>query len=171
VEESKWFDGELHEFMPLFQKLINGPPVFRESYLQPMTRWLREAGRKVTLDSVRSQQLHFSTRIRAWFGDADLWLSPTTPQLAPRVGQYAHLVEPAELFHALAPLGAFTAIFNVSGQPAMTIPTGLSTQGLPMGVQLAGRPGADIELLSLALQLEQAMPWKQHYPRMWGHFL
>ena len=55
----------------------------------------------------------------------------------------------------------FTAIWNVTGQPAVSVPAGLSAEGLPLSVQLVGRLGAEDVLYSLAGQIEQAAPWAQ----------
>ncbi len=54
--------------------------------------------------------------------------------------------------------------FNASGQPAIALPTGFSPQGVPIGIQLVGRPAADSTLISLAAQIEAAKPWKHLRP-------
>jgi amidase len=89
----------------------------------------------------------------------DVWLTPTSPVVAPALGRYGGL-PPAQAFHEVAPVGAFTAIFNATGQPAASVPMGLTRAGMPMGVQLAGRPLGDEVVLRLARQLEQLMPWR-----------
>ncbi|HET8978986.1 MAG TPA: amidase family protein [Solirubrobacteraceae bacterium] len=58
----------------------------------------------------------------------------------------------------------FTAPFNITGQPALALPAGLASDGLPLSVQLVGRPGAEDVLYSLAGQIEQAAPWAQRRP-------
>lgn len=58
----------------------------------------------------------------------------------------------------------FTALFNITGQPAMSVPLCWNSAGLPIGVQLAGRFGEDALLLRLAGQLEQARPWFHRVP-------
>ena len=60
----------------------------------------------------------------------------------------------------------FTPIFNVTGQPAITIPAGVGTDGLPLTVQLVGRVGAEDALYSLAGQIEAAAPWAQRRPNV-----
>jgi amidase len=52
-----------------------------------------------------------------------------------------------------------TAVFNVTGQPAISVPAGLDERGLPVGVQLVGRHCSEETLLQMALQLEQVAPW------------
>ena len=58
----------------------------------------------------------------------------------------------------------FTPIFNLTGQPAVTIPAGFGSDGLPLSVQLVGRPGAEDTLYALAGQIESARPWNEHRP-------
>jgi len=54
---------------------------------------------------------------------------------------------------------AFTQMFNMSGQPAASLPLHWTPQGLPVGVQIAGRVGEEATLFALAAQFEQARPW------------
>lgn len=58
----------------------------------------------------------------------------------------------------------WTPVFNLTGQPAVTIPAGFGADGLPLSVQLVGRPGAEATLYSLAAQLERASPWAERRP-------
>jgi amidase len=58
----------------------------------------------------------------------------------------------------------FTAPWNVTGQPALSVPSGLTEDGLPVAVQLVGRPGEEALLLRLAAQLEQVLQWPQRRP-------
>jgi amidase len=67
---------------------------------------------------------------------------------------------PAEAFADAARLGAFTAPFNVTGQPAASVPLGLTREGLPMGLQIAGAPLGEDVVLAVSRQLEEAMPWR-----------
>jgi amidase len=60
----------------------------------------------------------------------------------------------------------WTAPWNMTGQPAVTVPAGFGADGLPLSVQLIGRPGAEDVLYSLAGQIEAARPWEHHRPRV-----
>ena len=62
------------------------------------------------------------------------------------------------------PYSPFTALFNATGQPAMTVPLHWNAQDLPIGVHFAARFGEDAALLKLAAQLEEAAPWFQRRP-------
>jgi amidase len=59
---------------------------------------------------------------------------------------------------------AYTAIHNVAGTPAMSVPLGASVSGLPIGVQFAARRGDEATLLALAYELEAAAPWAERWP-------
>jgi amidase len=66
----------------------------------------------------------------------------------------------AKIIHWVAPCPPF----NASGLPAITLPTGFDAKGLPIGIQLVGRPTAEATLITLAAQLEAINPWIHHRP-------
>jgi amidase len=84
---------------------------------------------------------------------------PTVSISPPPIGWLSNL-SPIETFRRAAQLGAFTAVFNVSGQPAISIPTGLSKKGHPIGVQIVGRRGQDATVLALARAVEEQIGWR-----------
>jgi amidase len=160
VEEAPLPECTLEEFLPIWQHLVGAVPLIRWSRTQPITRWLVEAGRALPPGLAVQRQRELARRFLDTFEQADLWLTPTTPVPAPRVGTFANR-DPEEAFTEAARIGAFTAAFNVTGQPAANVPLGLTRAGLPMGGQLAGRPFADHVVLAVARQLELAMPWRE----------
>lgn len=145
----------LEEFLPIYQRLFARMPVPFEGRLQPVTRWFRSEGRRVSEAMAHTALEGLRRRIEEVDLGVDLIISPPTAMLPPAVGAFAHL-PPAEMFRALAPLGAFTAPWNISGQPAVTIPWTRSSEGLPVpvGVQLIGRLGEDATVCAAARQLE-----------------
>lgn len=85
-----------------------------------------------------------------------VFMHPTIP-----VGAWKSLSSPQileKVIHWVAPCPPF----NASGQPSLAIPTGFSPLGLPVGVQLVGRPAAEATLFALAHQIETAYPWHHH---------
>ena len=84
-------------------------------------------------------------RVVAWFDDYDVLVCPTVAQPPPPVGLLGpdtdYLVEVPRLF-ALTP---FTAMWNTTGQPAIVAPAGDGRDGLPVGVQVVGRPAAEAD--------------------------
>ncbi|MBI2566075.1 MAG: amidase [Candidatus Schekmanbacteria bacterium] len=160
VEEADTLRAELGDFLPLWMRMAANVPVISEALLQPPTRWLREHGRTYSRAEAKRYGAELQRKVLAWFGAADVWLTPTVAVAPPRIGAWRGL-SGEEAFMSIVPLGAFTAIFNVSGQPAASIPAGVGERNLPFGVQIVGRPGADALVLALSRTLEQAMPWRE----------
>ena len=156
VDEGPGVDGTIEDFLPMFQFLVRNTPVPFERVLQPATRWLREAGATVSDVDAMVQRELFKRHATSWFADADVWLTPTVGCPPPPVGHFKELSARETVF-AAAPLGAFTAAFNASGQPATNIPVWPAAGGPPVGVQLVGRHGDDALLLALARSLMAEM--------------
>jgi amidase len=159
VEQAPRLEGTLDEFLPLWQRMAANMPVPSDRLLEPSSRWLRQRGREISQTEAAARSKALSERIFGWFGDADVLVTPTVAVKSPRVGEHGALRDGEARFRALAPLAAFTAPFNVSGQPAITLPCATSRLALPLGVQLVGRPGADGTLLALSNSLWSRAPW------------
>jgi amidase len=141
----------------------------QEHILLPLTRYLRERGRATaTPDFIFAQAyLQFVTRPAiAALAAYDAILTPTLARPPVPVG-YFDEVDPAENFERQKRFTPWTAIYNVSGLPAVSVPLYWSAEGLPIGVMLAGRMGEEGPLISLSAQLEQARPWKDRHPPLW----
>jgi len=113
-------------------------------------------------DYLRAQQVVRSVgeRLAAFLGDYDIVLSPTMAQPPPRLGTIDTLRDDFDGFiAAVQPYVAFTQMFNMSGQPAASLPLHWSDDGLPIGVQIAAPVGAEARLFALAAQFEAACPW------------
>jgi amidase len=159
LEEGSAPEGSVEEFLPVYQRQMSQAPAFLPGRLQPVTRWLRDAGRSVSGATARSIQHGIAKRILDAMGDADLWLTPTVPVETPRVGELRDL-PPAEAFARAALLGVYTAPANITGAPAASLPIGRMAGRWPMGAQLTGRIGQDAVVLAVSRQLEEAMPWR-----------
>jgi amidase/6-aminohexanoate-cyclic-dimer hydrolase len=109
--------------------------------------------------------VHRTGRVVARFLERyDALLTPTMCQPPHPLGVLdMQSADPSYLTAVFASIG-FTALFNSSGHPAMTVPLAMSKAGLPLGVQFAGRFGDEATLFRLAAQLETARPWKDRRP-------
>lgn len=100
------------------------------------------------------------------------WDAVLTPALAQRpvpIGEINGMgPEPWERYRRSGFFTPFTAIVNVTGQPAISLPLYRGEDGLPTAVQLIGRPAREEVLLRLATQLEQALPWRDRRPELSG---
>lgn len=169
VEEAEPPQGKLAEVLPLWQHLVGSVPFAALPRAQPVTRWLAKAGAKLKERDVVALHDQLDARLRSEAGEEDVWISPTVPAPAPLVGAYDKL-DPAAAFEAAAVYGAFTAIFNLTGQPAASFPIGLTKSGLPIGLQIGGRPFAEADVLAISRQLEEALPFRDRRPALWGAY-
>ncbi len=160
VEEGEPLEGTVDEFLPLMSKMISSIPQIpiARRFVQPTTKWMLDLGAETSVTAARQAKELLEARVDAWFGEAiDAWILPTSCVLPPRVGQYDGLGG-EETFRAVGPIGAYTAPFNVSGQPAISLPLAISKSGLPIGVQIVMHRRDDRRMLGLAAQLEEAAP-------------
>lgn len=107
----------------------------------------------------------YTRQMLAWWNDYDVLVTPVLSEPPPRLGE---LRDPATGSRRLDELMHFTAQFNVTGQPAMSVPLHWSADGLPVGVQFVGGQNAEAKLLALAAQLEEAKPWAGRIPAVWA---
>ncbi len=142
--------------------------------LTPLVGWLVERGRRLTatqvLDAMTALDAFSVALIRA-FDRFDAVLTPTLA-LPPRpLGWYGD--DPDEDFRRQCAYSPWTSMVNVAGLPAITLPVGVTGaghpdgEGLPMGVQLIGRPGGERTLLALGAQLERRLRWQRRHPACW----
>lgn len=108
----------------------------------------------------------FRRMMGAFFSRYDAWVTPTCVVSPPKLGLYNMNVElpPLEFIAREEKLGQFMSIYNVTGQPAISLPLGMHASGLPIGVQIAARPAEDHLLIQLGALLEEAMPWRHRLP-------
>lgn len=103
------------------------------------------------------QSLRYMERLRndfaALFRQADVLLTPTTPIVAPRLGTTVISLDGREELIGNA-LTRYTCVFNLTGNPALTVPCGQHSTGLPMGLQIVGRPYEDARVVGIGHALE-----------------
>jgi amidase len=164
------------DLIPMFEVVwsvsATGVPVdpAREGELRPLTQWLRERGRSYSgphfVRALTGLQQAARASITATAG-YDAVLVPTLAQPPALVGGLRDDADPAGDFEAQKRFTPYTAVYNMTGQPAVTLPLFWSDAGLPIGVMLVGRPAAEATLLSLSAQLEAACPWRDRHPALW----
>lgn len=154
----------VEEFLPLWQWQVGSTPLCRWRDTQPVTRWLGEAGRRLRGADVARLFDALNARFAGMLGDADLWVTPTVAVPPPPVHATRGL-EALQVLAAAAEVAAFTALVNLIGLPAASVPMGFTAAGLPMGLQLIGGHHAEADVLALSWQLEEATPWRHLRPR------
>ncbi len=152
--------------------LALGRPI-GENEVEPLTWTLAQIGRqrsagRYLMDVAVHQTL--SRMIAGWYESGfDLLLTPTMAERPQPLGTWDDSGErPMDAFDRALPAGAFTAIFNVTGQPAISLPLHRSDDGLPIGVQLVAKFGREDLLIAVAAQLERAHPWADRTPPVYA---
>ncbi len=148
--------------------IATGKAIGRDD-VEPLSWALAELGRRHSaaeyLAAVGQHQV--LSRMLAGIHESgfDLLLSPTMAETPPPLGSFDDSgPEPLAAFERAFVDCCFTAAFNASGQPAISLPLHWSEDGLPIGVQLAAPLGREDLLLRVAAQLEQAVPWADRTP-------
>ena len=138
------------------------------SELEPWNAMLAETGATITasmyIGALEDLQGYARNLARWWADGFDVLLTPMLTQSPFPLGHLAPTVDPGELMVRLTGLTSFTMPFNVTGQPAISLPLHWDDEGMPIGVQLVGAFGREDVLLRLAAQLETARPWADRHP-------
>jgi amidase len=134
-----------------------------EADMEPLSWWVWRRAKALDAVSANLAAVRMQTLARAvvtWAHPYDAILSPTLAESPVPLGTIDPFgPEPALTFARGAAFTPFTAISNVTGSPAISLPLAVHPGGLPLGVQLVGRPAGEGPLLALAAQLEAARPW------------
>jgi amidase len=159
-------------FVTLWYSMATLAPIApeQEAELLPLTRYLRGKGLELRAADLLFAQAYLQAVMRrglSVLNDYDAVLTPTVASPPVPVG-YFDEVEPAENFERQKRFTPWTALYNLSGQPAVSLPLYWNSAGLPIGVMLAGRIGDEATLISLSAQLETARPWKDRHPPIWS---
>jgi amidase len=158
-----WFAAMAHaSISPLI-------PVEQHHLLLPYTRRLCEAGSRLSSTDILMAQAvlaRFADAFLAVLDDFDIALTPTTSGPPVPIGHF--LADGVEgVADAMLAWSCYTPWANLTGQPAVSLPSHFDTEGLPYAAQLVGRPRHDGELLALAAQLERAELWSDAHPPCW----
>jgi amidase len=118
------------------------------------------------LDLARAENaLHaYTRRVSIWWQAHDLLLLPTITDVPPRLGEIRGDATPEALLEMRRRYGWLTPPWNITGQPAISLPIGWSRDGLPLGVQLVAAIGREDLLLGVAAQLETVFDWPSRRP-------
>jgi amidase len=159
--------GMMEDFTPVWQISPTAYPVADPSVLSPLNQaFLRAAAETSSVEytaAVARLQLR-ARAVLAFWSRHDLLLTPTLAVPPVPVGWDTEPEDPWEQFDRAARFTPFTAVFNVTGQPAVSLPLHWTDGGLPIGVQLVGPPFGEALLLRVSSQLEAARPWAGRKP-------
>ncbi len=171
VEIACPFDWQLAEdFLLLWSTMAFGiveggraliHPRFDKTKTEAFTRALAERFRTNLrkVPGAMRRLRRFESLYAAQFEKVDLLLSPTVATPPPRLGYLGPEVHPDVLMERLEGFVSFTTLQNLAGAPAISLPAGSSTEGLPIGIQLAAATGDERMLLEVAFEYEQIAPW------------
>lgn len=170
--ELRWKDpayGTLSSsFLPRYLRGIHDDAarMARPRRLERRTRGFSRLGRMISpriLTKARAAEAGHAARVNTVFDECDVLMTPVTARPPVEVGRWEALGALRTML-GMAPVYPFTAAWNVTGQPAAAVPAGFTADGLPLGVQLVGRPNDEPTLISLAAQLESVRGWPGHRP-------
>ena len=149
---------------------LSAPPAGTEHLLRPLTRWLMERGQAVSgpefglaIGELRRIAAHALRALAPY----DAVLTPTLAAPPLRIGEIRDDADPARDFENQKAFTPWTSAWNLTGMPAVSLPTHATPEGLPVGVMIAARPAEEHLLLGLAAQVEAEVPWIGRKPNMW----
>jgi amidase len=163
---TRWMSGQaatLDELGTLMGRPVGPDDVEPLTWALAEEGWRRSGGRY--LEAVSQHQL-VTRMVAGWHEPGfDLMLTPTMGELPTPLGAFDDSgPEPIAAIQRGVTTAAFTALFNATGQPAISLPLHWSEEGLPVGVQLAAPYGREDLLIRIASQLEEARPWADRAP-------
>ena len=142
-----------------------GRPI-ADSEIEPRNAFYRAAGRELTAVAYLQARDWFGTwtrRMAHWWTGHDLLVTPTLGAPPPELGWFT-AEGPEHEGSRIASFIPYTAQFNMTGQPAVSLPLHWTPGGLPVGVQLVAAYGREDLLVQVASQLEKAAPWADRHP-------
>jgi amidase len=169
VDESPpWEDTDLGlTFITIWQVGPALQPVDDLSLLTPLNRELVESARSTSAAEYGrtvARLQAYARRVVAFWEEVDVVLTPTLALPPVRIEWQEAAGGGLEQLLRNLEFTPFTAVANLTGLPAMSVPLHWSDEGLPIGVQAVGPPAGDALLLRLAAQIEEARPWVDRRP-------
>jgi amidase len=161
-----WASGAA-DLVGLAKKLKQRP----EDVLEPWTLGLAEYYAKKPKEARADSLAYFRVverQIAEFFTQYDAWLTPALASPPPKLGEQAPTVPFPTLYDRIVAYATYTPVHNTAGTPAMSVPLGMSTNGLPIGSQFAAAKGNEALLYALAYELERAQPWAGKHPPVWA---
>jgi aspartyl-tRNA(Asn)/glutamyl-tRNA(Gln) amidotransferase subunit A len=137
----------------------------RREKMDPAVRMYTTSGRLyLASDYVKAQRLRgqLQAELESALGDADVLVCPSDPTLTPKVGEAARLGGRELMWFEYGTVN----LGNLTGAPALSLPCGFTSDGLPVGLQLYGRAFDEERVLSFAHAYEQATDWHQKRPAL-----
>lgn len=138
----------------------------RAADLDPEVRQLGQMGQELrAADYIKAQHSRdvINAQLLQALEQVDVLVTPTAPIVAPRLGEATVEIEGKSL--PMRPvLRRFTAPLNLAGLPACTVPCGFSPEGLPVGLQIIGKPFAEAMVLRVAHAYESSTDWHRRHP-------
>lgn len=140
-----------------------------ERLVERLTAWLIRRGRELSARQLGEALATLTAYERSFLAQLAPFDAVLTPALAltPRPIGWYDQEDGERNFEQQVQYTPFTSMINVTGLPAIVVPVAQTEDGLPMGVQLIGRPGGERTLLSLAAQLERRLRWPLRRPPVW----
>ncbi|GIJ24701.1 amidase [Micromonospora lutea] len=145
-------------------------PPQRESELLPLTRHLRTQAAGISAGTLTATLSEIQAQVRLGVrrtAGCDLLLCPTLAAPQAPIGWFTQGRTPAEDFDRQRRFSPYCAVFNVTGQPSVSLPVGVTAEGLPVGVLLTGHYGDDARLIATAAQLEASSGGWDRHPAVW----
>jgi len=139
-----------------------------EDEIEPLSRAILERARNtpsIAYMGAIAQLQALARGLVAFWADYDVLITPSLGERPLPIGEcHGYGASPLEDLARSGRFTPYTSLFNITGQPAISVPVGLGPDGLPTGVQIVGKPLNEELLLQLAAQLEAAQPWAHLTP-------
>jgi len=168
TEQNPSWGFQLPAFLPRYLAGIRDDanrmahPERLEQRTRRLAGWGERLRKRPLRRALAAEQKH-ARRLGTLFERFDVLMTPTLARLPVEAGRWQGKGAIATI-NGVARYVPFTTPWNLTGQPAAAVPAGFSLEGLPLSVQLVGRPGAETTLLSLSAQLEAERPWDDRRP-------